>query len=94
MVAAAEDPVQSKLSLCHCKGVTALVTLSLQGIQSCRKLCLSIYLTDLKTVFRFTSIRRSDSVSKYLEEYSEKRMERRLEVMMIDDDDDNDDDYW
>ena len=29
---------------------------------------------------RFTSIRRSDSVSKYLEEYSEKRMERRVET--------------
>ena len=28
---------------------------------------------------RFTSIRRSDSVTKYLEEYSEKRMERSLE---------------
>ena len=29
---------------------------------------------------RFTSIRRSDSVSRYLEEYSEKRMERRVET--------------
>ena len=29
---------------------------------------------------RFTSIRRSDSVSKYLEEYSEKRMERMVEI--------------
>ena len=33
---------------------------------------------------RFTSIRRSDSVSKYLEEYSEKRMERRQEETMSD----------